>query len=88
MQCSLTKEVGVLEDVQLAVVAITGQVERLGLSLQDAQLITSFVVVVLNIGEVSLQTIQCVCGLTNAGSVWMRQKMSPVQNKTIVHIYV
>lgn len=79
MYCNLTEEVGVLEDVKLAIEAVAGQVELFGLSLQGAQLITCFIVVVLYIGEVSLQPIQCVCGVPYTGPIWIKkQRMKPV----------
>lgn len=77
----LTEEVGVLEDVQLAVEVAAGEVELLGLPLQVAQLVAGLVVVVLHVGQVSLQTVQRVCGFANAGSVWVAMNGS-VQEQT------
>lgn len=85
MFCNLTKEVGVLEDIQLAIEAVAGQIELFGLSLQGTQLITGFIVVVLHIGEVSLQPIQCVCGLSNTGPMWIIDTEWVQRHKTVYY---
>lgn len=64
----LTQEVGVFEDVQLTVHLLRGEVELPGLSLQDAQLLASVRVAVLDHGQVSLQAVQVVSGVADLSS--------------------